>query len=194
MNTDDFEKKLQRQPLRQIPGYWREAILRTAQEQGSSSAQRSQPVLIRALLITWRELIQPCRYAWSGMAALWLIFWMVNSRMQPADNPRRMEPSTRVASERIRFLEEQRRVLVELTGPIDLSPAEPSRRAPPKPHSERGPSGHYHRVGMARCAVRATFSGAICSVIHTSLSSLVQPAERGLGQRSAPSLPEVGSC
>jgi hypothetical protein len=57
-----------------------------------------------------------------------------------------------------------------------------------------GASGHYHReVGTARwtarCAVRAVFSGAIGIVIATSWSSLDQPAERGLGRRSARSLP-----
>jgi hypothetical protein len=133
MNTDDFEKQLQQQPLRQIPGDWREVILRTAREQSSSA----HPLLLRAALIAWHELIQPYRYAWSGMAALWLIFWVVNADIQPEDTPRQIAKSTRPASERIRFLEEQRQVLVELTGPIDLSPAEPSRRADPKPHSER---------------------------------------------------------
>jgi hypothetical protein len=137
MSMDDFEKKLQRQPLRQIPGGWRQAILRTAQERASSAVQHPEPVLLRAMLITWRELIQPCRYAWSGMAALWLIFWMVNANMELGDRSKRTEMPTRAASERIRFLEEQRQVLVELSGPIDLSPAEPSRRTHPKPHSER---------------------------------------------------------
>src|SRR5579859_965098 len=137
MNTDDFEKEVQRQPLRRIPGDWREAVLRTAQEQASSAAQLAEPVLIRAVLISWRELIQPCRYAWSGMAALWLIFWVVNAHTQLEERPRQMATSSPAGAERIRSLEEQRRVLVELTGPIDLSPAEPLPRAQPKPHSER---------------------------------------------------------
>jgi len=136
MNSDAFEKKLRQQPLRQIPGGWRETILRTAQRRASSVTRRPEPMLIRAALIAWRELLQPCRYAWSGMAALWLIFWMVNAHIQPADTPRRLATSTREASERIRLINEQRRVLVELTGPIDLPPAEPSRRTPPKPHTE----------------------------------------------------------
>jgi hypothetical protein len=133
MNTDDFEKKLQQQPLRQIPGDWREVILRTAREQSSSA----DPLLLRAALIAWRELIQPCRYAWSGMAALWLIFWMVNASVAPADVPTQLVKSTRPASERIHFLEEQRQVLAELTGPIDWAPTESPRPAHPKPHSER---------------------------------------------------------
>jgi hypothetical protein len=144
MNTDDFEKKLQRQPLRQIPGHWREAILRTTREQASSAGQNPRPMLMGALFIAWRELIQPCRYAWSAMAALWLIFWMVNTHTQLADSPRRMATSSHPASETIRLLAEQRRILVELTGPFDLSPAEPSRRARPKPHSER-------ILGIRRC-------------------------------------------
>jgi hypothetical protein len=140
MNMDDFEKNLQQQALRQIPGDWREAILRTAREQASSVAQDPRSLLIRTALILWRELIHPSRYAWSGMAALWLIFWLVNTHTQLADNPRRSAGPTRVASERIRFFEEQRRVLVELTGPNDSPQGKPSQRAQPKSRSERMPA------------------------------------------------------
>jgi len=167
MNMDDFEKKLQRQTLRQIPSDWREAILQTAQERTPATVQRLAPMLIRAVLIAWRELVQPCRYAWFGMAALWLIFWMVNAHTQLADSAGWVAPSTRVASERIRFLKDQRQVLVELTGPIDLSPAEPTRRTLPKPRTDRGASGH-NQVGMARCAVRAAFSGSTYAVLRTT--------------------------
>ena len=135
MNSDDFEKKLQRQPLRQVPASWRESILREAREQAHSTTPR--PLLIRAVLITWRELIQPCRYAWSAMAALWLAFWMTNSHMDFAEPPLRMAKSSPAVAEQIRSLAEQRRVLAELTDPSDLSPAERPRRGDPKPHSER---------------------------------------------------------
>jgi hypothetical protein len=135
MNFDDFEKKLQHQPLRQIPSNWRESILRQAREQTPSTTLR--PLLIRAVLIIWRELIQPCRYAWSAMAALWLAFWMINSHIEFAEPTTRMAKSSPAASEQIRSFAEQRRVLVELTSPIDLSPAERPRRSDPKPHSER---------------------------------------------------------
>ena len=126
MNFDDFEKKLQHQPLRQIPANWRESILQAAQEQTASGTQH---LLIRAVLITWCELIQPCRYAWSSMATLWLAFWMINSHMKFRPPPARMANSSPAASEQIRSFAEQQRVLVELTGPIDLSPAERPRRA-----------------------------------------------------------------
>lgn len=138
MNMDDFEKKLQRQPLRHIPGDWRDAILRTAQERTSCpAAKHSNSVLTRAVQTTWRELIQPCRYAWSGMAALWFIFWLINAHTEDTETSRQMATSTGSGFKRIQVFEEQRRVLVELTGPNDLSPAEPSRPAHAKPRSER---------------------------------------------------------
>ena len=137
MNTDDFEKRLQQQPLRHIPGDWRAEILRTAQEQAPFAVRPPEPRLRRVVLIIWRELVYPCRFAWSGMAGLWLIFWMVNAHTQLAGTPAGSPPSARTASERIRICDEQRRVLVELTGPIDSSPIERSRRDSPKRHSER---------------------------------------------------------
>ena len=138
MSTDDFEKKLRRQPLRHIPGDWRDTILRMAQDRTScAAAKRSKSVLIRAVQAAWRELIWPCRYGWSGMAALWLIFGLINAHTQVTETSRQMATSTRSGFERIQVFEEQRRVLVELTGPNDLSPAEPSRPAHAKPRSER---------------------------------------------------------
>lgn len=138
MSTDDFEKKLRRQPLKRIPGDWRELILQTAHDRTSCvAAKRSKSVLIRAVQIAWRELIQPCRHAWSGMAALWLIFGLINAHTEVTETPRQMASSSRSGFEGIQVFEEQRRVLVELTGPNDLSPAEPSRPAHAKPRSER---------------------------------------------------------
>ncbi len=136
MKMDDFEKKLQRQPPRRIPGEWREQILRAAQEQ-SPQVQRSQPTRLLAVITIWRELIQPFRYAWSVMAALWLIFWMVNSRPELTSPSQPMRASSTASFERVRGLQEQRRILVELTGPIDSLAAKPSRLPHPKPRSER---------------------------------------------------------
>ena len=136
MNTDEFEQRLKQVQLRQVPEHWREEILNTARERaGGSKTQRGQ-LLIHAALVAWRELIVPCRSAWTGMAALWLGLFLVNALMQPRDG-NEMHTPTRLASERIHSLKEQRRILVELTGPIQLTPAEPSPRNSPKPRSER---------------------------------------------------------
>jgi hypothetical protein len=136
MNSE-FENKLKRQPLRQIPRDWREDILRTAQENASAAVKRREPVLIRAILIAWRELIQPFRYTWSGMAALWVVFWMVNARLEISDSPTRSTIGASAASQSIRLFEEQRQALAELTGRSDPAPAEPPRESRSKPRSER---------------------------------------------------------
>ena len=138
MKTDDFEKQLQQQPLRQIPGDWREAILRRAQEQASYAAQSPEPFIVRALITIWRELLEPCRYAWLGIAALWMIFWMINAQTQLENGGKRMAGASGAGSEPTRLFEEQRRVLVELTGPpLDSSQAGQARAIQPKPRSER---------------------------------------------------------
>jgi hypothetical protein len=136
VNANEFEKKLQQQSLRKIPGDWRASILQVARE-GASPVQRPQPALVLVALTLWRELIQPCRYAWSGMAALWLLFWMVNSQIQPAPSANQVATSTRNGPEGIRLFEEQQRVLAELTGRGALSTAEPPQQPHPKRRSER---------------------------------------------------------
>ena len=138
MNTDDFEKQLQRQSPRQIPAGWREEILRTAQAGAHAVDRRQSPLLFRAGLTLWRELIWPCRHAWSGMAALWLVLLAVNARVTDAPKVP-MTTATGTPAGGIQLFEEQRRVLVELTGPLELPPAEPSQRSRPRPRprSER---------------------------------------------------------
>jgi len=132
---DQFEQRLQRQKLRKIPADWRAAILQSAQ--AAASADPRQPFTVRACLVAWRELFHPCRYAWSGMAALWLIFWFINSPTRTVEGSTRIAASTRRSSQQIRFVEEQRQVMAELTGSMSLSPAEPPQHPRPKPRSER---------------------------------------------------------
>src|SRR5579872_1060049 len=83
----------------------------------------------------WRELIWPCRRAWAGMAALWLVLWAVNSGMSDAPQAAMTAraPST---AEMFQALEEQRRTLAELLPPANSQPAEP-RRHNTQPRSER---------------------------------------------------------
>jgi hypothetical protein len=133
---DNFEKKLQSQKLRSMPGEWRESILRTAQERAMATAALRKPLLNHFLLAGWRELIRPYRFAWATIAALWLVFGIVNSHTDLAPGSIRMA-STGARPQAIGLIEEKRRVLVELTGPMDLSTARTSLRPSPKPHTER---------------------------------------------------------
>lgn len=136
MNMDEFERDLQCRRLRPIPQDWRETVLRTASKEASASTNQAARRWNWVLPILWRELIQPCRYAWSGMATLWLIFWMLNAHSRLAGAPGRAPASTVSASQRIEAFKEQRGMLVELTGPIDLPAATSTRQTQPKPHTE----------------------------------------------------------
>jgi hypothetical protein len=131
MNADDFEKKLQQQPLRQVPGDWREEILRTAQ---AAVSEPDHAIFVRAGLKLWRELIWPCRHVWAGLAALWLVLGGINAGMSTAHGV--TAPQTASAPAPFRAIEEQRRMLAELIPPIDNPPAAPPRRVP-APRSDR---------------------------------------------------------
>jgi hypothetical protein len=92
---------------------------------------------VRAALAVWRELIWPCRRAWSGMAALWVVMWGINlglSETQKAD----LSAPAASASALFEALEEQRRVLAELIPPASSQPAEQPRRNPQR-RSDRQP-------------------------------------------------------
>ena len=82
---------------------------------------------VRAALSAWRELIWPCRRAWTGMAALWVVMWVINrglSDTQSAALPATSAPAL------LEALEEQRRILTELIAPASSPSAEPPRRNP----------------------------------------------------------------
>ena len=48
--------------------------------------REEKPLAVRALFVVWRELIWPCRRAWAGMAALWLVLWGINRGL--SDTPK----------------------------------------------------------------------------------------------------------
>ena len=97
--------------------------------------REDKPLAVRALLVVWRELIWPCRRAWAGMAALWLVLWGINRGLS---EPPKAARSARTASAPALFeaLEEQRRLLAELIPPVSSQPTEPPRRNP-RPRSDR---------------------------------------------------------
>ena len=70
MKTDDFEKQLQEQPMRQVPGHWRGQILQAAKavkdESRAAAGARQNGSWIYQLL--W-----PCPQAWGALAAIWVV-------------------------------------------------------------------------------------------------------------------------
>jgi len=132
MSADDFEKKLQRQPLRRVPDDWRGEILRNAR---AEAGRPENGPLVRAGLKVWQELILPCRRAWAGLAAVWLLIWGINAGLSSGPGP---SPAMRTATApaALETLKEQRRVLAELIPPADNQPADAPRRTP-QPRSDR---------------------------------------------------------
>ena len=119
-------------------------IRRTALSAASSTAPRAARNARRKSLwpvpaaqAVWQELIRPCRRAWAGMVALWLVMWGINWGLSDAP---KTASSARPVSAPAMFeaLEEQRRLLAELVPPSSSQPAEPPRRNPP-PRNDRHP-------------------------------------------------------
>ena len=95
----------------------------------AGNAQMESLLPVRAVLAVWRELIWPCRRAWAGMGAVWVLMWAVNWGLSDRHGASLNVPSTS-ASALLEALEEQRRMLTELIAPASRQSAEPPRRNP----------------------------------------------------------------
>jgi hypothetical protein len=102
------------------------------------NAQMEGLLPVRAALAVWRELIWPCRRAWAGIAALWVVMWGINRGLSDTQNAA-LNVSSVSAPALFEALEEQRRMLTELIPPANSQPAEPPRRNP-RPRSDRQPA------------------------------------------------------
>ena len=81
MKTDDFEKQLQEQPMRQVPGRWRGEILRAARQ-----VERRQPRAEGQTERSWiYQLLWPCPQAWGALAAVWVVVLFLNASSGSAD-------------------------------------------------------------------------------------------------------------
>jgi len=126
MNHGDFEKHLQRQPLRALPGELREEILDAARR--ARDRQLSTPNPRRTSW--WRELLWPCPPAWAGLAAAWAVIFSLNvASRDPARAPKTSKAAP--APELLIALREHRRLLTELIeSPTSIQPLQPSELRP----------------------------------------------------------------
>src|SRR5260370_32007011 len=74
MSRENFEKQLQRQPIRPVPGICRADISKPDQAAGCPEPSNTKP----RSPSWWRELLWPCPQAWAGLAAVWLVILAVN--------------------------------------------------------------------------------------------------------------------
>ena len=131
---DEFEQRLSRQPLRQMPADWRAQILATA----TTAAPRPLPraSLLSTLNSQLCALLWPWPQAWAGLAAIWIFIFLFNHSMQDGapvvvakKNP---PPSPQLVAE----LKQQQQMFVELIGQNQPAEAEPPKFRP-LPRSER---------------------------------------------------------
>ena len=109
----------------------RENVLRTL----APAAQPGAEPPWRIAWLVWQELILPSRFAWAGMAALWLVLLLVHLQISsPSPKPANTQSARRAGLSRT-FVE-QRRLLAELLQSPAPAPADqpPSK---PQPRSER---------------------------------------------------------
>jgi hypothetical protein len=137
----DFEQRLQRQPLRQVPPAWREEILAAAEASRRSAAAQSVSKDQAPLLVGWRLLFARLPIAWASLAALWLALIGTNL-MMPSPMVKvttQVSPSARL--ELLAALDYQRAELEasanQLAPAPDTAPANRKPAVPVRPHSER---------------------------------------------------------
>lgn len=132
MNDSEFEKHLQRQPLRPIPHEWRTEILQQATSADSRRLTHDRrPSFLSALL--W-----PHPKAWAGLAAVWVLIYAL--RFASQDNlPKMAQASPSSPQEMVVKLKEQQQILAELIASSSSQTHDMDRPKPfiPQPHSER---------------------------------------------------------
>ena len=136
--TEQFERRLSRQPLRQIPGEWRAKIMAAARE--AQASRDLIPVTHRSLLSTIRyqlsTLLWPHPKAWAGLATVWVLILTVNFATRdkaPVIAEKTAPPSPEVVAE----LQQQKLLFAELIGPAETRVADRQKSFLPRPRSER---------------------------------------------------------
>jgi hypothetical protein len=156
-DTEQFEQKLSRQPLKPIPVEWREQILSAARSEASSHASRPSSVAIPVLRSSTAEgglrrvdithqpstlthklstLLWPHPAAWAGLAAIWLMIFGLNF-MTRDKAPVLVQAATTPLPQMVADMRQQQKMLAELIGPPEVRVADRQRTQQPKPRSER---------------------------------------------------------
>jgi hypothetical protein len=138
MKTDDFEKRLQRQPLRQIPPEWRGEILEAARAASPRlpTLDPRQTGWLSTLNQQLSAILWPNPKAWAGLMAVWIVILTLHFavREEPESVAKKMTPPS---PEVIAALKEQGRFFAELIGSSEASDADSPKPATLQPHSER---------------------------------------------------------
>jgi hypothetical protein len=130
---NEFEQKLSRQPLREIPGEWRVDIVVAA----DANRQKIRAVTSTAIIkLRLREIFWPAPAAWAGLAAIWILIFIVNFSTRdktPFVAEKVSPPSPEVIAE----LRQQKLLFAQLIGSSDARVADRQKSFLPRPRTER---------------------------------------------------------
>ena len=134
--TEQFEARLKRQPLRQLPANWKGEILAAAKSAHPASRipRRSFLSTINSQLST---LLWPHPKAWAGLAAVWVAIVALNISMhEPSPTAVMAKKSAPASAEVMAELKQQRLMYAQLIGASE-QPADRPKTFIPLPRSER---------------------------------------------------------
>jgi hypothetical protein len=130
--TENFEQKLRRQSLRQIPGGWRAEILVAAGENRRKTREFSFAAAVASGL---RQIFWPAPAAWAGLAVVWIFIFALNFSIRDK-TPQVAEKVSPPSPEVIAELRQQKLLFAQLIGSSDAREAEPPKFFP-RPRTER---------------------------------------------------------
>ena len=134
--TNQFERRLSRQPLRPIPPDWRREILAAAESASRPAPRAPHPAWLATFNQQLSTLFWPHPKAWAGLAAVWVLIFAMNFSIHETA-PRRMAKAAPPSPEVIVELKKQQRMFAELVGANEPLDADRPRIFAPKPHGER---------------------------------------------------------
>jgi len=115
---DDFEQRLKRQPLRQLPADWREGILAAAKavEPADHRSRTAHPSFLSTLNHQLSTLLWPHPKAWAGLAAVWIVIVTMNMSMRESAPAVMAKKASPPSSEMMAELKQQRLMYAQLIG------------------------------------------------------------------------------
>jgi hypothetical protein len=139
MKPEEFELRLSRQPLRQIPPAWRVEILSAARD--AQAAHHASRITHQSWLSTLNHqlstLLWPHPKAWAGLAAVWVCILVLSLSTHDA-SPKLTAKSAPPSPEVIVQLKKQQKLYTELVGLNESREADRPKDAPPRPRTQRG--------------------------------------------------------
>ena len=139
MNShEQFEQRLQRQPLAHIPPAWRAEILGAmrAAAANTQASPATTPLPRSSLFQVFSMWLWPHPAAWTGLAALWVLAFGLNLATREPARLVVARPSRVPSPEIQEMLKQQGQMFAELVGPIEKPETERPRRILSGPRSQ----------------------------------------------------------